>query len=221
MTEEAAALQGDTETAAGEATATAVNQNAGEQPPVGTEGETETAGAKETKAESEGQGETGAEGPEVEYTDFDYSKYPEGFSMDETATQAFKEIGKKLNLSQEHMQELVDFDAQRTAGVQETLADQHDTQVQQWRDTIEADPDLGGSHLEETKATVAKAVDLFGGEELRTFLDQIGIGDHPVMVRAWHAVGKAITEDSLITGKENRGPESDGSRFYPSMQQEH
>ena len=59
-------------------------------------------------------------------------------------------------------------------------------------------PELGRP---ENLALAIKAVEMFGDAELRSVLDSTGMGNHPVIVRAFYKAGKAISEDTVIRGR--------------------
>ncbi|MEI6907818.1 peptidase, partial [Klebsiella pneumoniae] len=42
----------------------------------------------------------------------------------------------------------------------------------------------------------------FGTPELKEYLNGTGLGNHPELVKAFIKVGKAMSEDGMVTGKE-------------------
>lgn len=64
-----------------------------------------------------------------------------------------------------------------------TLASRQESQVkairQEWVASAKADAEFGGEKLAANLATAKKALDTFGSTELRTLLNQSGLGDHP------------------------------------------
>lgn len=66
---------------------------------------------------------------------------------------------------------------------------------------VKADPELGGKNLDETMALAGRALDHFGASkdsDFRKLLDSTGLGNHPVMVRMFRDIGKAVGEDSKL-----------------------
>ena len=47
------------------------------------------------------------------------------------------------------------------------------------------------------------AVARIGGDELKTFLNESRLGNNPLMIKMFHRIATAISEDSLITGSQN------------------
>lgn len=71
-----------------------------------------------------------------------------------------------------------------------------------WANETLADPELGGKNWKATEANVARALDHFVGpnskdepNQFREMLNETGLGSHPVMVRAFNDIGKAMSED--------------------------
>ncbi len=61
------------------------------------------------------------------------------------------------------------------------------------KDEWKADYD---KNIELTKRAFKK----FSGTELNTFLEETGIGNHPILIKAFHAIGKAMGEDTSPAG---------------------
>ena len=66
-----------------------------------------------------------------------------------------------------------------------------------------------------------RVVGKFGGEDFIKYLNESGFGDHPLLIKTLHAVGKALSEDVF---REGASPGSVGNALgqrqlsYPSMQ---
>jgi hypothetical protein len=69
-----------------------------------------------------------------------------------------------------------------------------------WVKEIEADPELGGKNLPETKVALKAAADRFLTPEDRAQLDASGFGNHPMLVRMFARIGKAIRDDGFVQG---------------------
>ena len=117
---------------------------------------------------------------------------------------AFNTLAKELDLSQADAQKLVDFQAQ---GVQRAR--------QAWADAAKADAEFGGDKLEESVAVARKAIDTFGTPELKALLNQTGIGNHPEVIRAFLRAGKALGDDTIVTGRQAPAAKDSATRFYP------
>ena len=122
-------------------------------------------------------------------------KIPDGVETDQKTLDEFTKVAKELKLSPESAQKLVDL---RAAAVQ-TAKEQHAATVAGWADAVKADKELGGDKLAENLAIAKKAIDL-GPPELKTLLEDSGLGNHPAVFKWAHAVGKALSEDTFKAG---------------------
>ncbi len=133
---------------------------------------------------------------------------PEGVTLDEGDLKQFTEIAKELKLPQDQASKLVGLAIAR----EQARAEAFVKQVQTWADEVKADKELG---TDESIATAKKAIDL-GPPELKELLNSTGLGNHPVVVRWALSVGKALSEDKFIAGKDggNAQPKTLEERLY-------
>lgn len=131
---------------------------------------------------------------EVDYT----FELPEGVELDEPSANEFKAIAKDLKLPKEGAQKLVDFAIKRDADRLEAQA----AAVKQWGEQVAADKELGKA---ENQALAKQAIDTFATPELKEILNKTGLGNHPELVRMAYNIGKSISEDKVITGRDGAG----------------
>lgn len=133
---------------------------------------------------------------------------PEGVTLDEGDLKQFTQIAKELKLPQDQASKLVGLAIAR----EQARAEAFVKQVQTWADEVKADKELG---TDESIATAKKAIDL-GPPELKELLNSTGLGNHPVVVRWALSVGKALSEDKFIAGKDggNAQPKTLEERLY-------
>ena len=158
---------------------------------------------------------------DTEFTreDLDYSVYPEGVELDDVSSEAFMGLAKEHSLSKAAVQELINLDAERTGRLMQEMNDQHQAQVDQWSADTRADKEIGGTKLDDSLATAAKAVDAFGKDlGLKELFNQTGLGDHPAIIKVFTRIGKAISEDQLLTGRESEQPKSAANVLYGENQ---
>lgn len=110
---------------------------------------------------------------------------PDGAAVDETQMAKYKELAKTMNLKPEDAQRILDFEAERLSAGAAAAAAAWQAQVKQEH----------GDKLPIVMATCARAIDKLGGDELRTLLDQTGLGNHPLMVKAFYQAGSMLSED--------------------------
>jgi hypothetical protein len=124
-------------------------------------------------------------------------KAPEGRVFDSEVIAEYSKVAKELNLSQEAAQRVLD-------AVGPKLAERQAAQIEAvrtgWADSSKADKEFGGERLSENLSVAKKALDAFGTAELRSLLNESGLGNHPEVIRFMFRAGKAISEDSMVTG---------------------
>lgn len=125
-------------------------------------------------------------------------KTAEGQELDAEAVKAFEPIAKELNLSNEQAQKLVDvYGGKIMPKLVEQQAAQWQQQIEQWAEQVKADKDLG---TDASIGAAQKVMDKFGSPELKQYLNETGLGNHPELVRIFANIGKAMSEDGLVTG---------------------
>lgn len=170
--------------------------------------------AKPEAKDGEAQGQK-AEQP-AELADF---VAPEGVQMDSEAATEFKNLAKELGLKQEGAQKVADVGFKLAQKWEAKQAEQIKAVKEAWIEGTKTDKEFGGEKLSENLAVAKKALDTFGTPELRTLLNESGLGNHPEIIRAFFRAGKAISEDRFIVGS---GPNKTGDRdlagsLYPNQ----
>lgn len=127
----------------------------------------------------------------------------EGVDLDTEALKDFEPVARDLNLTNEQAQKLVDAYPKILAGVQQRQAEAWQAQTEEWAATVKADKEIGGDKLTANLGVAQRALDTFGTPELKEYLNGTGLGNHPELVKAFIKVGKAMSEDGMVTGKEN------------------
>ena len=139
---------------------------------------------------------------------------PESLPLDEEGLAEFKTLAAKHNIPPEAAQELIDMYADRVS----SWADGVQAQADAWADETRADPDIGGAKLEDALKAAGQARAKFGSPELDKVLDTTGVGNHPAIVKFFVAIGRAISEDSIVTGApKGNGPLDAAKILYPNL----
>jgi hypothetical protein len=124
-------------------------------------------------------------------------KAPEGRVFDSEVMASYSQVAKELNLSQESAQRLLDAVGPKMAERQMAMIE---ATRNGWADNSKSDREFGGEKLSENLSVAKKALDAFGTTELRTLLNETGLGNHPELIRFMFRAGKAISEDRMVTG---------------------
>lgn len=131
---------------------------------------------------------------------------PEGRDPAVLDMDGFTAIARELDLPQADAQKLVDYQESRLASA-----------FKQWNEAAIADPEIGGTNLEASLALSKKGLDAVGNDALKTMLYRSGLGSHPEIIRAFAKVGKAISEDRVLTGGAHGADVPPEKRLFPSM----
>ncbi len=139
----------------------------------------------------------------------------EGVELDTEALKDFEPVARDLNLTNEQAQKLVDAYPKILAGVQQRQAEAWQAQTEQWAADVKADKEIGGDKLTANLSAAQRALEQFGDPELKEYLNTTGLGNHPALVKAFIKVGKAMSEDKVVTGGHESGGSDLISAFYP------
>lgn len=144
-------------------------------------------------------------------------KYPEGYQVDETALGEYSTAFKELGLTNEQAQRLVDMDAKRSASSSEAAIAAQKQQVDTWVGELKSDPEFGGAKFEANVGIANKALAAFGSPELTQFFKDTGLGNHPLLVKAFHKIGSQLGEGSIHkTTSDQPAERSIAERMYPN-----
>ncbi|AYO66755.1 peptidase [Klebsiella pneumoniae] len=131
-------------------------------------------------------------------------KPAEGQELDTAALEQFEPIARELNLTNEQAQKMVDlYGTKIMPMVQKQQAEAWQAQTEEWAATVKADKEIGGDKLTANLGVAQRALDTFGTPALKEYLNGTGLGNHPELVKAFVKVGKAMSEDGVVTGKES------------------
>lgn len=209
MTETAAQTnEGQPASQGAEGSTTPVTETTGVESAAQTPPTAESQPAEGVKTEGEGKAPV-AKAPE----NYEF-KAPEGKSYDPEALSKFTDVARKHDLSQEAAQELLNdlapIVAERQAQVIEAARNE-------WTENAKADKEFGGDKLGENLAVAKTALDKFGTTELKTLLNESGLGNHPEVIRFMFRAGKAISEDGFVSGARSSATNDPARRLFPNQ----
>lgn len=155
--------------------------------------------ATDTSTQQTAEGESTEKPGAPEKYDF---QAPEGQSYDGQVLDAYAEVARELNMSQEDAQKLLD----KVAPVMQARQQEQLVEIrEQWADAARTDKEFGGDNLNANLATAKKALDAFASPEFKTLLNEAGLGNHPEVIRFMYRAGKTISEDRIVTGQQAPG----------------
>ncbi|HCR4093432.1 TPA: peptidase [Citrobacter freundii] len=143
-------------------------------------------------------------------------KPAEGQELDAAALEQFEPIARELNLTNDQAQKMVDlYGSKIMPMVQQQQVEAWQKTTEQWAADVKADKEIGGDKLTANLSAAQRALEQFGDPELKEYLDSTGLGNHPALVKAFIKVGKAMSEDKVVTGGHESGGSDLISAFYP------
>ena len=155
------------------------------------------------------------EGAPAEYADF---KMPEGMTVDPDALATFAPLAKRLDLTQDEAQELVNLQAEAVVKHAKAQEETWAKTQSEWRSASKADKEIGGDNFDANVALAKKALDKVGTKELRDLLDVTGTGNHLEVIRFFSRVGTLIGEDTLNFGNApGEGPQDPAKIMFPDQ----
>lgn len=137
----------------------------------------------------------------------------EGVELDSAALADFEPVARELNLTNEQAQKLVDAYPKILEGVQQRQTEAWQAQTEEWAAKVKADKEIGGDKLTANIGVAQRALDQFGTPELKEYLNATGLGNHPDLVKTFVKIGKAMSEDGMVSGG-NSGQRSAAEVLY-------
>lgn len=206
MTTETTATETPSTTPGAESTPSADNPSL-----LGTDTPAETTETKTGEAEAK----PGAE--ETKPAEVEYKFEPlEGVQFDTPHLEKFTALAKEHKLPANVAQDIVKLASE----MELARVAEHTETVKGWLGAVKADKELGGDKLPESLAVAKKTFGLLPKEqaaELKGLLNATGLEAHPAFFRLFHAVGKALSEDSFTpAGKAPAVVGDAASRLYPT-----
>lgn len=172
----------------------------GEQPQPGAEGE-KPQGDKPVEGDKPDDGKD--KKPEGAPEAYEF-KAAEGVDLDTDALKDFEPVARELNLTNEQAQKMVDlYGTKIMPMVQQQQVEAWQKTTEQWAADVKADKEIGGDKLTGNLSAAQRALAQFGTPELKEYLEGTGLGNHPELVKAFVKIGKAMSEDGMVTGKES------------------
>lgn len=159
--------------------------------------------------------EAPAKGEPIVYADF---TLPEGLALDVEPLTEFKHLASEYGIPQDKAQKLLDIHLGALKRASEGVEAEFTAQAEKWQSEVKADKEIGGNNLAQVRATVAKALDQYGGEGIREALDITGAGNNPTIIRMLYKMSKALTEARPgPQGQPASRPKSAASIMYPNL----
>ena len=117
---------------------------------------------------------------------------PENSLLGADELAAFKQTAASIKLPAQALLQWLSLEENRLQTMAQQAEKSQQTQLENWaRQTQQT----FGPHWQAEVSKAVRAADAFGGPQLRQLLEETGLGNHPVIVRTFHAVAQRICED--------------------------
>lgn len=73
-------------------------------------------------------------------------------------------------------------------------------EVPKWLDELKADKEYGGEKFNETVENARRVVDKYADKDFKDFLNNSGLGNHPMIVKMFSKLGRSFGEDHFKDG---------------------
>lgn len=143
-------------------------------------------------------------------------KAPEGKQYPSDLLEPFSAAAKEAGLSQDAAQKVLDTMAPKLA---ERQSEQVKAVQTGWADASKSDKDFGGEKLAKNLAVAKKGLEAYASPELKTLLNDTGLGNHPEVIRMFLKVGQSVKEDTFVGGEAAKGPADIAKSLYPNTPQ--
>ncbi len=141
--------------------------------------------------------------------------FEEGVEVDPVVLDDLKGLSKEFGLTKEQAQQVANLgakQAQKWAAAQEAAIAEASAS---WIEQVKSDKEIGGDKLSENLAIAKRALNRFGSPELTALLNDSRLGNHPELIRAFHRIGRAISDDALGPGgRSTNGAPDPARRLY-------
>jgi hypothetical protein len=146
-------------------------------------------------------------------------KTPEGFAGDINQVVEFAKANK---ISPEAAQKIVEREHALRADAIKARDDEAikswETRVGNWANEVKADKELGGANLSKTQENALRVLKKYDADgSFAKELNSTGYGNHPTVLRFLTAIGKAMAEDTFISGSQASAQRDPAAILFPTM----
>lgn len=145
-------------------------------------------------------------------------KLPDGSKLDAAAVEKVSSFAKENKLSNDQAQAILNRESDAVSSFSEAQQNALKERREVWKNESMNDKEIGGDNFPKNVELAHRALKHFGGDDLLQELEVTGYGNHPAVVRAFARIGKAMSEDKLVTAPGQVGnKKSLAETFYPNQ----
>ena len=129
----------------------------------------------------------------------------EGIEYDETADGEFRELAKKLRLTQEQAAGIFEYAGQKSLAIQQSIAEQEAqakaAKVEEYKSTEAAFRKEWGADFDKNLEITKRGFSTFVPPEFSQRIQKAGLGNDPDFLKLVYALGRTVQESPGVNGK--------------------
>lgn len=125
-------------------------------------------------------------------------KLPDGALLDSVALEEISAYAKEKGYTQEQAQELLQRENDAILDYTEKSQESHRAQVLKWKQEVMADKEIGGEQFNINIEYAHRVLQKYAPKEFVQTLEKTGFGNHPLLVKTFVAIGKAMQPDKIV-----------------------
>lgn len=130
---------------------------------------------------------------------------PDDFDLDDDATSDLSRMLRTYDLSDEDAQKVMDYHVNELARLEKGREAAQGEMTRAWQERVRRDPEIGGPKLNANLSHANKLISKYGSPEFISFMRETGLQNNPEFLRFVVRAGKALTEDSFVSGSSAGG----------------
>jgi len=135
---------------------------------------------------------------------------PDGVPYDEEAEKFYRTEFHKAGFTQKQMETAFNLHNQRTLAALKASREAQDKAVKEAESSLRRE---WGKEFDQKFELAKRAAFWSGGQALRDELARTGIGNNPLLVKAFAMFGSQMSEDKLVTGQPPAPPKPEGLQY--------
>ena len=163
-----------------------------------------TADVAKDNPDTDGDGDTdGDKGEDAGVPDEYTFELPDGMEVDTTMVEALSPAFKELGLTNDQASMLASKYAEQMAAQAEQMNTTLNEQYDAWVNEGKKDREIGHNNWQPSVDLANGVIRKFGNARLvEEAMVSSGVGNHPEMIRFLSRIGKALSDDTLMTGSQ-------------------
>jgi hypothetical protein len=168
--------------------------------------ESQAATPNEIPAQPNAQVETKTETPPTPIIPEKYElKVGEAFTLGQEYLDSFQAYAKEAKLSNEQAQQILDREAFALSEYSKKQEVEFEGIKNKWIEDAKNDPEIGGDSFKQNVELAQRALEKYSTPQFINELNSSGYGNHPELVRIFARIGKAFSEDKIVSANTNTG----------------